>query len=467
MANILVIDDEKMIYDLMARVMMRMGHIVKSATTLENGLKIAESEDFDVIFLDVQLPDGNGLLELPVLQNLPSMPEVIIITGFASSAGAEQAISSNAWDYIQKPVSVKAITESVHHAMQYRAGRQMSRPRQTLKRDGIVGNSPKIKACLDLVQRAAGSHANILITGETGTGKELFARAIHNNSPRADRNFVVIDCGSLPESLIESLLLGHAKGAFTGADKAEEGLIKQADGGTLFLDEVGELTPSMQKVFLRVLQERSYYPIGGTNETKSDFRLVAASNRNLKKMAELVQFREDLLFRICSVTINIPPLTQRRDDVQELALYYLRHFCESQKIKQKTISSDLFEVLKTYSWPGNVRELFSALEATLANALHDSTLFAKHLPKSIRIEVARASLDLDFRNTETDDLAVSAQESLPTWQRFRKAHIASGEKRYLQEKVKKCGGNVLKASHLSGLSRPHLYGLLRKYSISA
>jgi len=456
-----------MIYDLMARVMMRMGHIVKSATTLENGLKIAESEDFDVIFLDVQLPDGNGLLELPVLQNLPSMPEVIIITGFASSAGAEQAISSNAWDYIQKPVSVKAITESVHHAMQYRAGRQMSRPRQTLKRDGIVGNSPKIKACLDLVQRAAGSHANILITGETGTGKELFARAIHNNSPRADRNFVVIDCGSLPESLIESLLLGHAKGAFTGADKAEEGLIKQADGGTLFLDEVGELTPSMQKVFLRVLQERSYYPIGGTNETKSDFRLVAASNRNLKKMAELVQFREDLLFRICSVTINIPPLTQRRDDVQELALYYLRHFCESQKIKQKTISSDLFEVLKTYSWPGNVRELFSALEATLANALHDSTLFAKHLPKSIRIEVARASLDLDFRNTETDDLAVSAQESLPTWQRFRKAHIASGEKRYLQELVKKCGGNVLKASHLSGLSRPHLYGLLRKYSISA
>lgn len=466
MANILVIDDEKMICDLMSRVIMRMGHTVQQATTLEEGISAAQKEVFEVIFLDVQLPDGNGLSKMPFIEKLPSKPEVIVITGFANPEGIEKAIKSNVWDYIQKPLSFEAITQSVHRALQYRKERQLCRPRKTLKRSGIVGHSQSLMNCLDLVERAAVSNANIMITGETGTGKELFARAIHKNSPRADKNFIVIDCASLPESLIESLLLGHAKGAFTGASKAEEGLIKRADGGTLFLDEVGELTPAMQKVFLRVLQERSFYPIGDTRETKSDFRLVAASNRNLNEMVKSGRFREDLLFRICSISIDIPPLRQRDDDVQELASHYLQVLCQTQQIEQKAFSSDLLEVLKTYHWPGNVRELFSALEATLANALHEPTLFAKHLPKSIRIEVARASLDLDFSDVGTNDPAIDVSAAFPSWQKFRRKHIADGEKQYLQKLIGCCSGNVYKAAQLSKLSRPHLYALLRKYSIS-
>jgi two-component system NtrC family response regulator len=467
MANILVIDDEKMICDMMSLVIMRMGHSVQQAKTLKEGLQAAQLEDFDVIFLDVQLPDGNGLSQLSLMGKLSSKPEVIIITGFANLEGIEQAIQSNVWDYIQKPLSFEAITQSVDRALQYRKERQICRPRKPMKRDGIVGHSQSLMNCLDLVERAAVSHANILITGETGTGKELFARAIHNNSSRADKNFIVIDCGSLPESLIENLLLGHAKGAFTGADKAEEGLIKRADGGTLFLDEVGELTPAMQKVFLRVLQERSFYPIGDIRETKSDFRLVAASNRNLNEIVKSGQFREDLLYRICSIRIDIPPLSQRDDDVQELALHYMHALCESQLIEQKALSSDFLEVLKTYHWPGNVRELFSALEATMAHAFHEPTLFAKHLPQSIRLEVARASLGLDFSDIGTNDLTVGCPSALPSWQNFRKQHIANGEKQYLQKLIASCNGNVQKASRLSGLSRPHLYGLLRKYGISA
>jgi len=467
MANILVIDDEKMIGDLMSRVILRMGHCVKLATTLEEGLQATQADDFEVIFLDVQLPDGDGLSKMPLIEKLPSKPEVIVITGFANHEGIERAISCNAWDYIQKPLSFEAITQSVNRALQYRRQKKNFQSCKTLKTDGIIGHSQSLKNCLELVGRAAGSHANILISGETGTGKELFARAIHLNSPRVDKKFVVIDCGSLPESLVENLLLGHAKGAFTGADKAEEGLIKRADGGTLFLDEVGELTPAMQKVFLRVLQERRFYPIGETRETQSDFRLVAASNRDLDKMVKSGQFREDLLFRLCSISIDIPPLRQREDDVLELAQYYMHALCESQEIENKAFSSDLLEVLKTYPWPGNVRELFSALEATMANALHEPTLFAKHLPKNIRIEVARASLDLDFRDIETHVLTGGILAELPSWQKFRRAHIASGEKKYLRELIVNCCGNIQQAARLSGLSRPHLYGLLRKYGISS
>lgn len=450
----------------MSRIIMRMGHTVKLASSLETGLKMAAAEEFDIIFLDVQLPDGNGLQHLPFIQNLSSAPEVIIITGFANVEGAELAIRNNAWDYLPKPLGVQAITQSIHRALQYREERRACRPKVMLRRDGIIGNSPKIKACLELIARAAKSQANILLTGETGTGKELFARAIHVNSPRANESFVVVDCGSLPESLIESLLLGHTKGAYTGADKAEEGLIKRADGGTLFLDEVGELTPSMQKVFLRVLQERRFYPVGDSCETKSDFRLVAASNRDLDEMVTLGQFREDLLFRLCSITIHLPPLRERPEDIIELSTHYMRILCESQNLAPKRFSSELFDVLKAYRWPGNVRELYSVLEATLAHALYESTLFAKHLPKNIRIEAARSGLCADNRNGMIARKADDPPQAFQSWQSFRRAHIAEGEKRYLTELISLSSGNILKAAEISGISRPHLYGLLRKYRIS-
>ena len=467
MAKVLVIDDEKTIGALMSRVIERMGHIVEYAETIKTGMEAVREDDFDIIFLDVQLPDGNGLDQLPVFQELPSAPEVIIITGFANSEGAEQALSNNAWDYISKPISVGAITRAIQRALQYREERNICRSRHALNRIGIIGSSHKVKTCLDTLERSARSCANILITGETGTGKELFARAVHFNSPRAEKNFVVVDCGALPDSLVENLLLGHAKGAFTGADKAEEGLIKRADGGTLCLDEVGELSFDMQKVFLRVLQERCFCPIGDTRETKSDFRLVAASNRNLAELVKKGQFRDDLLFRLGSISIDIPPLRDRVDDIKELAIHHLTVLCDSPNTEPKEFSPEFFEVLQAYRWPGNVRELFSALDAALANARYESTLFAKHLPRNVRIEVARSRFDRELPDKESATKIFDFHTALPNWQKFRRAYIVDGEKKYLKALISHCQGNVLKAAQYSGLSRPHLYGLLRKYEISA
>jgi len=466
MAKVLVIDDENTIGAIMTRVIERMGHSVQYAETIERGMESAHGDNFDIIFLDVQLPDGNGLDQLPVLKELPSLPEVIIITGFANSDGAEQALSSNAWDYIPKPLSVGAITRSVRRALQYRKERHIGQPDHGVKRFGIIGSNQKIKDCLDTLERAACSRANILINGETGTGKELFARAIHYNSPRAEKNFIVVDCGALPDSLVENVLLGHARGAFTSADKAEEGLIKRADGGTLFLDEVGELSLDVQKVFLRVLQERCFYPIGGTREIKSDFRLVAASNRNLGEMVKNGQFRDDLLYRLGSISLDIPPLRKRTEDIKELADHHLGILCDSQNIDLKDISSEVFEVLQAYQWPGNVRELFSALDATLANALHESTIFARHLPPNVRIAVARSRFDRDLPPSESQIKTFDSLVDMPNWQKFRRCHIEDGEKKYLQALISLCQGNVLKAAQYSGLSRPHLYGLLRKHAIS-
>ena len=467
MAKVLVIDDENTIGVLMSRIIGRMGHTVDYADTIKTGLEAVKADNFDIVFLDVQLPDGNGLQQLPILQQLPSAPEIIIITGFANPDGAEAALSGNAWDYIQKPVSVASITSSVKRALQYREERDLCRPRCTFKKTGIIGCNHKIKACLETVERAAGSRSNILINGETGTGKELFARAVHSNSPRAEKNFIVVDCGALPDSLVENLLLGHARGAFTGAEKAEEGLIKRADGGTLFLDEVGKLSLDIQKVFLRVLQERRFCPIGDTRETKSDFRLVAASNRNLAEMVKTGRFRDDLLYRLNSISIDIPPLRHRTDDIKELALHHLAQLWDSYNIEPKEISADFFEVLQAHHWPGNVRELFGALDATMANALHETTIFARHLSKSVRVEVARSRFDRDLPHTESPGRAFESLAVMPSWQKFRRAHIEAGEKKYLLALIALCQGNVLKATEHCGLSRPHLYGLLRKYEITS
>ncbi|MDY6852188.1 MAG: sigma 54-interacting transcriptional regulator, partial [Thermodesulfobacteriota bacterium] len=280
MSKVLIIDDDEMIVDLLSRMVGHMGHEALSALTLKEGLAKASSEPIDVVFLDVWMPDGNGLEMLPVIRETPSLPEVIIITGAGEAKGAELAIKSGAWDYIQKGTgTLESMMLPLNRALAYRKEKTTKRSPKVLNRVGIVGESRLIRGCLELVSQAAGSETNVLITGETGTGKELFARAIHENSARAGKSLVVVDCTALPGSLVEGLLFGHEKGAFTGAEKAQEGLIAQADGGTLFLDEIGELPLLTQKAFLRVLQERRFRLLGGQKEIESDFRLVAATNR--------------------------------------------------------------------------------------------------------------------------------------------------------------------------------------------
>ena len=306
-ARVLVIDDDKHFGHMLAQRVQSMGHTAVVAYTLEEGLERAGASSCDVILLDVNLPDGSGLEAIPKLQQGDVPPEIIIITGFGEPDGAELAMRSGVWDYIDKGTSLESAKLSLTRAIQYRAERQAARRPVLLKTEGVIGESRCFKACMELVAQAADSNTNVLLAGATGTGKEVLARTIHWNSARANGSFVVVDCAALPETLIESVLFGHEKGAFTGADLGRDGLVKEADGGTLFLDEVGELPRSMQKTFLRVLQERRCRAVGAEKETSSDFRLVAATNRDLAEMASDGHFREDLLFRLRGLTIELPP----------------------------------------------------------------------------------------------------------------------------------------------------------------
>jgi two-component system NtrC family response regulator len=463
MANVLIIDDDKLICETIANLIRRMGHQATCSYTLQDGLEKASSELMDVVFLDVRLPDGNGLEVLPRIQASPSLPEVIIMTGYGDPDGAELAIKHGVWDYIQKPSTMDAMTLPLVRALQYREEKKASKAMMILKREGIIGNSPKIRACLDLLAQVASSNANVLITGETGTGKELFAVAIHKNSVRANKNFVVVDCAALPENLVESILFGHEKGAYTGADRDRDGLILQADGGTLFLDEVGELPLSIQRSFLRALQERKFRPVGGKGEIESDFRLIAASNRNLDHMVQQGKFREDLLFRLRSFSIELPPLRERPEDIKDLVIYYTEVLCKRYEIEPKEFSPEFFDVLTSYPWPGNVRELINALERALVNGRYERILFPKHLPTHIRAQIARSSI----REKETTEITVTPSSKIfPKIQELREKAIAEVEARYLRDLISFTKGDIKGACQISGLSRSRLYLLFKKYNIS-
>ncbi len=464
MAKILIIDDDPLVRESLARVVRKMDHEPFKAESLGAARRMIPTEPFDIVFCDVRMPDGSGLDILPEIRASAAVPEVVIVTGYGDPDGAELAIKKGAWDYIEKPLSVKAVMLCVERALQYREKKRAASQPVALKVEGIVGSSPRIRACLDMLAQAASSEANVLVTGETGTGKELFAWAIHANSARSDRNFVVVDCAALPETLVESTLFGHVRGAFTGADKPRDGLVRQADGGTLFLDEIGELSISIQKAFLRVLQERRFRPVGGGQEVTSDFRLVAATNRRLEDLTRTGGFREDLLFRLRTLVLDLPPLREMKEDIKELMLHYLVRFCELYGSPMKGYSPDFIEVLTAYDWPGNVRELIQALEKAVISAKDEPVLFAKHLPDHIRIQIARASV-LQNRPSGGSAEAGPATDPSLNLKDFREAEMARIEKDYLSSLLRRTNGDVGEACRISGLSRSRLYTLLKKYGL--
>jgi two-component system NtrC family response regulator len=464
MANILIIDDDQLICKTLSQVVSDKGHTPACAFSLTQGLEIATAQSFDIVFLDVRLPDGNGLDLVPRLKETPSSPEVIIITGFGDVDGAELAITYGAWDYLEKSASIEEITLPLERALQYRTERQAKARPTALKLEGIVGNSPAMNGCIELLAQAAATDANVLVTGETGTGKELFSWAIHHNSPRAGKNFVVVDCAALPETIVESVLFGHERGAFTGADKSKTGLITQADGGTLFLDEVGELPASVQGSFLRALQERRFRPVGSAKEVRSDFRLIAASNRDLDQMVKEGRFRKDLLFRLRTFTIALPPLREHPEDIEELTSFYLTKLSQRYGKGMKGLSPDLLDTLLGYNWPGNVRELVNALERAMAAAGTSPTLFPAYLPPEIRIKVKRGQVGEEGGKPKA--LHHASPGLLPTLQEHREAEIAKAEQQYLAELMAHTGSNIREACEVSGLSRSRLYGLLKKHGIS-
>lgn len=472
MGTIVIIDDDPVIRELLVTFSKLQGHSVMAAGTLQEGMRYLEAQGADLIFLDVHLPDGNGLAILPRIHDLPSSPEVIIITSMSDANGAELAIANGAWDYLQKPITRQEIILHMRRALDYHAKKLPHPSKVSLKRDEIVGKSKALSQCLDQVAQCAGTEVNVLITGETGTGKEIFARTIHANSPRARGPFVVVDCASLPEQLVESILFGHARGAFTGAAADRKGLIELADGGTLFLDETGELPLETQKNFLRVLQERTYRPLGKEKEFRSNFRLIAATNRDLEALVHQGLFRSDLFFRINSFHIHLPPLREREKDIDKLAASTVFSICRRNKLAIKGILPETLEILSAYPWPGNVRQLENVLEKAVISNPDSPLLYPVHLPPDIRLHHIR-TLTSQRRNQNHTLFAPAHNQPEPLIQpllpfkEYRRLLTRDIEKHYLIRLMREAKGDIEQACTCSGLGRSRLYGLLKEHGLAS
>jgi two-component system NtrC family response regulator len=468
MAVILIIDTDPVAVRRMTETFESEGHHVLHSTSPGMALHYADGEPIDVAFLKDHLPEGSTIDIIQPLLRAPSSPEVIILSDDPDPAQAEAAIRQGAWDYCETPASDKALLLALLRVIRYRERSTSASAEPAVERrkfENIRGSSLKLLRCLELADKAAQSDVSVLIEGETGTGKELFAWAIHNNSARADRNYVVVDCAALPETLVESTLFGHEKGAFTGATSSKSGLIKQADGGTLFLDEVGELPLTVQKSFLRVLQEGRYRPVGARREEHSDFRVIAATNRNLTRLLDKGKFRTDLLFRLQAMKIVLPPLREHSEDIEEIVHHHVSNLHRNAGVPLKEFSADFFETLQRYLWPGNVRELLNAIDRSIMAARDEPVLFPKHLPTDIRVNLTLDSIEED-EESFPDPVAEENAPALIPLQELREATINELEKNYLADLMLLTKGDMKQASAISGLSRSRLYALLKRHDVN-
>jgi two-component system NtrC family response regulator len=465
MEKILIIHSDKASCDRISNTVSQMGHTPSIAHTLQEGLLKARSEPFAIVFLEAQMPEGSSLDSIAKIKACGFFPEIIIITGFGNPDEAELAITNGAWDYLEKPVSLDLIRLHINQIQEFRIEKGLKKPPMSLARKEIIGSAKRLDASFDLLAQAAQSDVNVLITGESGTGKELFAKAIHLNSRRAHGNFVIVDCTALPETLVESVLFGHMRGSFTGAYVSQEGLVKQADRGTLFLDEIGELPLAIQKSFLRVIQEHRFRPVGGSQESSSDFRLVGATNRSLEEMVRQGQFREDLLYRLRSLVIELPPLRECRGDLKELTLHYMGTLCQRFGLEPKGFSPEFWSTISNYKWPGNVRELIQALEKALLSAKEEPILYPIHLPTYIRIQVARNGIHKNPANQELPENSAHVPAAPGTLKEFHRTAVSAAEKQYFSDLMISVNGNIDEACRISGLSRSRLYALLKKYRL--
>ncbi|UZP68325.1 sigma-54 dependent transcriptional regulator [Desulfovibrio mangrovi] len=478
MSRIVIVDDELMVRTMLGDVAESMDHEVHAAPDISGGLALARETGCDIVYLDVLLPDGNGLEHLSAFKQLPSQPEIIVITSFGDPDGAELAVRHGVWDYLQKPLVVDQVKLSLARALAFRQQKENANNLKAFSRPEIIGNSPALQQAISLAKEAASTSVNVLLQGETGTGKELFARAIHQNSPRSARPFVTLDCASITESLLESQLFGHVKGSFTGADRSREGLLKLAHGGTLFLDEIGDLPLHIQGAFLRALETKRFRPLGATLELESDFRLIAATNKDLHEMVRLDMFRADLLYRLRGMTITLPPLRERQEDLPLLIGHYLDKHCTRYGVCNKVPSDDFLEAIATYDWPGNIRELVHALDRACTASIDDPVLFARQLPTEIRVQVARTATGRNGNSSTSQVMrpvspTPSAQLSEvmspiapPQAPPTLKEHRQLTEFQYLQDVLRHVSGNIPAAVEITGVSRGHLYELLKKHGIT-
>ncbi|MBN2232330.1 MAG: sigma-54-dependent Fis family transcriptional regulator [Deltaproteobacteria bacterium] len=462
MVDTLIIDDDQQFCSFLETMVTGLGHRTVTSFSAGEGREAAGGRAFDIVFLDINLPDGNGLDMLQDIAAGPGSPEVIMITGMGDPDSAELAIRNGAWDYIQKGDALSSLKLPFLRAVAYRQEKLKARQPVSLKIPFMVGSCPAMQESCDLVAAAAHSGVNVLVTGESGTGKELIARAIHQNGPRAAGNFVVVDCAAMPDHLIESVLFGHEKGSFTGAAVSRSGLVAEADGGVLFLDEIAELPPDLQKVFLRVLQERRYRVIGSCIERTSDFQLIAATNKDLDCLVREERFREDLLYRVRAMAIDLPPLRERGTDIKAVTRYHLARICDRTYGKCKCCDPEVYTAFESYEWPGNIRELINALEYACAMAGAGETIMMQHLPLSLRVAATRQRTENrgggDGELAHPDNVMELEDSRLPPLDSFRR----SMDKLYLQRLLAATEGDMQQAAKVAGISRSTLYALQKR-----
>jgi DNA-binding NtrC family response regulator len=379
--TILIIDDEENARKNIGEYLISKGYEVKGAGTLKEGRDLVMTGVGDIVLLDVTLPDGYGPNLLYEIDALPARPPIIVITGYGDIETAVDAMKNGAHDFFSKPVDFTHLEQSIKRAEEIVSMRQeLAYLRQKQKNvNFIVGNNEKMKLVMDHALRAAQASVSVLITGETGTGKEVLAQYIHKSGPRANKQFVAINCAAIQPTVLESELFGYEKGAFTSADARKKGLMEIADGGVLFLDEISKMPMDIQSKLLRAVEEKAFRRVGGTELIKVDIHLFSASNRDLKKMMKEGEFREDLYYRLKVVDLDLPPLRDRKEDIPELVGFFIRELNARQGLNITDVSQKAMHALIEYDWPGNIRELYHVMEGAMLFC-DDPTLEINHLP---------------------------------------------------------------------------------------
>jgi two-component system response regulator HydG len=439
--TILVVDDAVDTLEMLRRNLTSQGYQVFVASSVADALQVLESTGIDLIITDLKMPRSSGLdLIKHVRENLKDI-EIMMMTGYASIEGAVEAVKSGAEDYLSKPFTDEELFIAVEGVLdKLRLRRALRAARQPVQKHayGLIGESPEMNRVFESISRSASTSATALITGESGTGKELVARAMHYASPRASAPFVPINCGAIPEGLLESELFGHVKGAFTGASDSRAGFFQTADGGTIFLDEISETSPSMQVKLLRVLQDKQVCMVGDTKSRQVDVRVVVATNKDLQSLIKKGAFREDLFFRLSVITINIPPLRQREDDVLLLINHFAAKFASELGKPCPQFTEKALDIVRRYDWPGNVRELENLVQRLLL--MNDSGIIdAPDLPSNMRFSAIR-EIGLDRTLAEVEIEYIQNVLASVDGNKTKAAEILGIDRKTLREKLKGVNG---------------------------
>ena len=457
-AKILVVDDERSMREMLGILLRRDGHEVSVAENGQQAMALLRARPFDMLISDIKMPDVSGVEVLRTAKAINDQIIGIMITAYGSKDSIQEVLRLGAADYLDKPFNVDELKFRVRKVLEHR---QLATENSLLKRalkdnhsfSNMIGQSPAMHAVFQLVETIAPTSSTVLITGESGTGKELVARAIHFNSPRTDRPFVAVNCGALPESLLESELFGHMRGAFTGADLNKKGLIEVAEKGTVLLDEIGEMSPMMQVKLLRVLQERTFRRVGGTEEIEADIRVIAATNRDLSKMVSDGQFREDLYYRINVIPVHLPALRERQEDIPLLAEHFMAKYSAQVGKPIAGLSPEALHSLLAYHWPGNIRELENAMERAVTLE-RGSIIQVESLPDRIRGNGVPVPVP-----------GTAASGALPASGFDLEQHVQHLEREYIAEALRRAGGVKVKAADLLGMSFRSFRYYMKKYNL--